>query len=1227
MSANQTAAALATITDEGLFERIATAVLRVADATYASVAHTGVNAAGHTIKSPVDAIGFLRNSQPLQLVLEHHTITKADGLRGKWLHDPALTKPRKRGGKPTAPAGDLVKAGQIVAEVRKESPEVQATLALTTNQEPDEELIRQVVLAGKSLGIVVDIWSRSRLCHVLDNDPTGQWIRADLLGIDQELLSADLLHRLAVKSLDANRLPDDPAAWIARPSDAALAADRGAAVTFLIAGSGRGKSVGCFGQLAKHIEQGFDGLVVPHDAIDQASSLDQAIFLALRQLHPTLSARGPPALSFALSDRVLLLVVEDINRSGKAALFVEKLLRWQPRTQKDEAFSSPRWRLLCPLWPEVITSLGDQVQQQVNALSAPYVSFTADEGRMAVVARARLIGRELSALKAAEIASALSFDPLLVALYDYASLPATDSVIGNYIARAAQRAALDTGAQTAADFHLALRQLGAALLLKRDLSPAWSDLRTFPQLTGESLQLISRMVHRGEVATLTGPFTDQRLGFRHDRIREWICVDAAVDLLKRDALPEEIIDDPFFAEILGLVALSPDTPAGFIQRLSERNPLAVFYALRRTDAKDSARVPGIIRAIGHWLDQPTTASPSNSHLRWFCLALLAETDHPEIPALVRRFPDRVTSARLARLRNGDLSGGIELCMDLEPGTGAPWRDDHIARADLRFGPNLAVALGTYLRRSDIGEPPRVGALRMAGHLANPLIADAIEESWRIDSERQEHLGDYLWASAQCCGTDAARLLKPVCDTWALLSDQRTETSQSDRERLVADHVHWAFCRWPPINAVRYLAERGRHPDLASPMQLLLHGVDHPDAVTFVVQQLAETQRQLDGTDSFSPFVLSAGDEWRRAQKRGRPMSGASRGILLKLWQPLSNELHLRQQALALWSATKVPEDLIILRATPADDPLADRVLAARLNRFDREAISALLERLQQGDHPNYWWQFGRYVWSQSLSNELERAVQGRKRSEVGSEGSDADEILSELVMRLPELEAERILVSHWKQLRYSSHFVQAALYTASDRLRALVRSSVTESAEPKKLFRHLSMHIGHRIEGRPGIAREVQVRAFAEYLQFFEPLDVRELWEACNDRGWYELRRQLIDEHPNAAQFTLTHNWTSASAKAQLDDYAQRHHYHWIDTWIDRWLETGVTWATILQTLSDWLGERRSFDALCTVAAALEYRGTRKDLVALRLLEGMPGELTSQLIEDTTYVVRRKSLN
>ena len=224
----------------------------------------------------MDGITFLAGANPPHMIIVQHTTCKSKDLEKKWLLNPAMVKSRGSG-KPTAPPGDLVKTAQLFAEQKQQIPNLQATLILTTNQEPPETLVRKVNTAGNAAGFDVIIWSESALAHFLDYDPKGQWIRSQFFGIEQEHLSEELLRELSRRSLENSDLPDDSKLWIDRQFDQTLEKATGRDVVFVVGESGLGKSVACHKRLMAHVKSGGFGLVIPHKIIAEALSLDQAI--------------------------------------------------------------------------------------------------------------------------------------------------------------------------------------------------------------------------------------------------------------------------------------------------------------------------------------------------------------------------------------------------------------------------------------------------------------------------------------------------------------------------------------------------------------------------------------------------------------------------------------------------------------------------------------------------------------------------------------------------------------------------------------------------------------------------------------------------------------------------------------------------------------------------------------------------------------------------------------
>ena len=507
------------------------------------------------------------------------------------------------------------------------------------------------------------------------------------------------------------------------------------------------------------------------------------------------------------------------------------------------------------------------------------------------------------------------------------------------------------------------------MLARRQIELNWRDLSAWPGIQGEPLSLLSRIAIHGELIRVEGPPSDQLLLFRHDRVRDWLLVDAATDLEHQDALPNSIIAEPYYAELIGEVLIRTQLRLSLLQRVEQANPLTLFHALRLSATTADAQRSAIFQAIDRWLDNPATHSLSNGYLRWEALAMLAETDSTKVPEIVHRFRDRTTSGQLARLRNGDLSGGIELCITVEPGATAHWRDVQIEHAKLRYGANLSAALNDFLRRSNLDGFARVGALRLAGHVGDSTFACAVEACWNGDADRNCHLADYLWAYAECCGDDSERFLGPPCDAWATLSNvPEKEGWLSPRDKAAEPELRWAFQRWPPINALDYLVQRGCQPDLKNQITSLLQGIDHPKALEFVVREEAATQRGLGRIFT----TLFYDDYWRRAQKdNARPMSKNYRNLLLQLWRDEANDRYIQSRAFSLWAATQAPDDLEVLHSARPTVELADSILRERLIRGDRTAIPKMVEKIRASNNGAYWWQFGRYLWSPELTDVLD----------------------------------------------------------------------------------------------------------------------------------------------------------------------------------------------------------------------------------------------------------------
>lgn len=1227
MSTNQTAQKIANITDEGLFESLATAVLREANSNYESLVHTGINAQGKTKKSPVDGICFVSGANPPRMILVHHTITASSGLEKKWLYDPSKTKSRRKNTKDSSPEGDLIKAAKIVAEERKRTPDLRTTLVLTTNQDPGDDIVRLTEDKARAEGIEIDLWSRSRLCAFLDNRPQGQWLRRRYLKIDQELLSPELLRELSKKNLELSCPSSDPATWVSRSFEATLKQRFYNNTTILVARSGLGKSVACYRLLSEHVKSGGFALIISHEILATSLTLEQAIIAALKQIHPFLDEINSDIWQICSKENPIVLAIEDLNLSEHQQAILDKLVRWQNQAQREESEASSSWRLFCPIWPEVLANLSEQSRKNIMPHVLAMEGFSDHEGQEAVLAITKRNRKQISSLRAQEISSALGNDPLLIALYEGSTSSEPLNIIGSFVENSLIRAAKDCKNYTAGDFHIILLALAKEMLTRRQLSLSWVDICRW-EISKYHMGLLACIAKRGEIIRLVGSPNDQRMLFRHDRVRNYLLSNAVAELHRDGALQDDIISDPYYAEIIGEAIISPHVDECFLNKIQSVNPLALFYAFRLICGTDHKLNKILLDKINEWLANPKAHSEENASLRWVVQAILSETDSSEVPSITRKFKDVSTYGMQALLRNGDLSGGINLCANLEPGVDASWRNIQIENAKFRYGKKLTQVLKAFLERNNLASSSLSGALRLSGHIADQELAPAIQLCWDRDKTRNELLADYLWAFAECCGDNPTCYLEQVCDEWAALPDQTDEkTGTSLRANLAANQIRWAFRKWPPTNALNYFIERAKQDEaLRWPITYMLHGIDHPSVLNFVVQQLAAYQEMAEGKGSFCPFVLSAQDDWRRAQEeRGRNMSATSRNMLLALWQNEENEKFLRQQSFSLWAATIEENDLEILRQARKENVLGDKILMARLRRKDVLAIPELLKKIETDEH-GYWWQAGRYIWSDELTHALDSSFEKRRSNTdcIWFKSSNLDHIQQEILSRLSESEAERLLLKHWNHLRFSPLYVQTALYFATPNLLELAQATINECPEPPKLMEHFHFNWGMRKKGRPSVSRQDQIRALTPYFDLLSSSDINELAKICNEHGWFALRQELLDNLLSASYRPL--KWNSAWAETEIEKMIEDKRIHWIRHWLDDCLQTGVSVSEILSTLEAWFERKKSISALQVFAATISHIGTRSDLAKLKFNTGMSATITENIVSNTQFEVRRRTL-
>jgi hypothetical protein len=238
------------------------------------------------------------------------------------------------------------------------------------------------------------------------------------------------------------------------------------------------------------------------------------------------------------------------------------------------------------------------------------------------------------------------------------------------------------------------------------------------------------------------------------------------------------------------------------------------------------------------------------------------------------------------------------------------------------------------------------------------------------------------------------------------------------------------------------------------------------------------------------------------------------------------------------------------------------------------------------------------------------------------EAYELDREFFELLIRIPLVDAEQLIVAHWRHLKGSRLFVQLCLYLATPATVPLAAERLAEAAEPAPLLRFIANRYGVKQGGHPGVVREQQLLVLEPFVSLLDRHDLEKLAEACNMAGWFETRKRLFERHLTSRY----HSWFVQDPRETFDEHVVRDN-QWIHIEIERALATGVTWSAFLGAMRVWLRERRSLQALELVARALVERGGRGDVDALEVFPEMDQDRARAIVTDATFAVQRRSLD
>jgi hypothetical protein len=1220
-----TAEAIESITDAGLFEILAIRVLKNLVPEFKFIDHMGVNAEGKTIRNPVDSFCRVPDTNPPRFVMAAFTIGKLDSLEHKWLHDHENSPKTKKS--KAADDGDLVKAGRSMLSLRATFPNAIFVVYLCTNRQPNDALLSKVIVTANNLDLEVRFLTRSHIRDHLDTDRDGQWLRKEHLGIQADRLSLHLLRELSFKSLKDygdEFLLTEPTAFVKTASELSVtdALSTGRSINIVTGVSGTGKSVTCYQALCNHLNAGGIGLWIPGEIAASTVSLVTAIDERLRTLHPTIeTSSGSEAVALANGSQSLLLVIDDINRGGRPADTIRKVLAWHSTSSSGEDLNTATVSILMPVWDVYWASHDSQLRSAKWLTKTTIGPMRVEEACACLVAA---IGNRLPSLGIAEqtnIVENLGRDPILIALYaqslqDNSHLipPALAfNVVENFVNSVLEEAVV-ASKSIQADFDSALMNLAKYMLESRDLYPRWVDIREL--LPNYEVDALNDLVRLGKLCRISARTNEHRFEFRHDRILEYYCARSIRNLLANVVASKQVLTEPFYAEFIGRALSITEISEDVITWIEQHAPVALIASIRYLSNLSSGNSLVIIDTTRRWLTAVWNDPETPRSLVFETRRLLERTDSPAILEITNDIPNSVLLGR-ARLANGSADSIIiEFAnfTSFAPAVNDVELESIIDRALQRHKNTLTQQCSEILLDSTSSETELVGILVLCGFLGIPTLAKNIRVAWDRLQDSQKAILPTLWAGFRCGEGDPEHTLGPVLVAWSKLSDIDSNGILSDRLG-VAHQLQFAVRHKIPASVLNYLIQIARtNKSLHWPMLVSLKQLDDPIAITFLLEECSVLKKNIKDRGGFSPWLISTGDQWDSTKTgRGRQLSPLSLRAMRSCWES-TQDVDLQETAFRAWA--KSSTDLEDLREIPEDFPLYTIALKRRIRLRDHSTTYKVLHLLSTDSS---WFQYLHYVWSPLFQSLLDRALDklAENTSRDYSNGrSDEHYLFANLIRDIPVVDAEPLILKHWGGLQFSSLFVQAALYLGTQECRARVAEAITAYPESVCPFKNLSAFFGfYTLNMRDRISQQ-HLDTLLPYLNKIDECTLSSMAKHCQqyDMQTWAVRHLKPEFERRAKQLSIN---VVSPAKNQmqtcpyfpsdsnlldvLNKIEERHQdhqgsiYHWSKRFDERH-DPHDRWYHILDT---WLGAKPSERRFRIVASAVLYHGTRSDLSLL----------------------------
>lgn len=996
-----TAKILASI-ESAAFERICGPVLQKMVPELKNLIPSGINDDGRTIKSLSDGFCFVSRTHYATI----HITTNVSNLKRKWLYD---------GNSKTTPKGDLIKSIIQAREIYQKHPDYKFSIYLVYNNRVDESLHLEVNEANTDEFISVKIIEQRDLVCFLDYEPEGQYIRKEFLGIDAIRISEPLLKDIAKINFERYGqeiyLETEYLASLSNQKkvEKELGAS-GTCINLLTSRSGFGKSTLCFLIGNSILVNGGIALRLKPQIVDKANSLNDSIKQQLKNEYPNLFINeGDIHILFQNST----VIIDDINKLDNAVGLLDKIISWN----KEKESSSIN--VLCPVWPSNLDALDNKLKKRnrYTVISLDPPSFY--DCKAIVQQR---IGKGLPLITDQQIHSLIvdsGFDPLLLN-FSIQLLSEMRLYTQNISIEAIKCYVSDKVLQIN---HLyghpvylinkVLESFGKRILKHQKLHPHLNDIQNWFGQKSEEYQLINSIANQRQLFSFD---QDGICHFRHDRVREYILILAAVDLFNDLASNKDILTDPYFSEITGAAVSKVPLQNESLTMLIESNPLTLFCSLKfLQDTSSESYFNNIVDAISKWTKAYIATTPKA--ITNAITQVLMGFDTKQIEKITEGLPNSA-KLELVKFRNGVWQSGINFFSFIDyfyPEAPTYWWDSVLAHVKSKYLDQIFIELCDFLvNENDISH--LANAYTLIGFFRDSRFMQALKNSWDKYSNPANYVA-YIWAVLNSFTKEDSAILKEALFYWGSIPvDIRAKRIRNTfSSRIIEDqlkYIDWEFSE----EQIMLLVELSSNQPFREICAMLFSNIDNPGAFSVVLDYEMQREEKKPWDDDWD-------DRWNFLKTQ----HNLSQPSIDYLFQQFYNKSHSRMRRYLAWRYWAGNVDRIYGLETARtiiseDDSLFEEVLLWRIENKDNNALYLVKKHVTIKP----WLIRTLYdIWNEEtlvfFENWLSQKLNSKNDLEYGLE----------LLKFLDNSDANYLLIKYWKHLKWHPHSIATALFLST----------------------------------------------------------------------------------------------------------------------------------------------------------------------------------------------------